>query len=180
MRRAEDSTERWVRHYEWLQRYFAHEDAHQYAEELTEAREQRRPHVERSPLEIKREMEMISHIEASLQAVRVLVGIAVFFCPVLVVAWLRSHFCDDRCENTLASIPQWVSLPLLIVFTFGSIFLAVAVSHLRFWKRYLDMLRRKRMQSFWEWRSSTLRFPTGHTVYSGDFDRSEPPEPGDE
>ena len=179
MQRAQDSTERWFRHYNWLQRYFSDEEAHQYAEELTEVDENRKPHVERSPFEIKREMEMISHIEESVQVLRVLVGIAVFFCAVDVVAWLKSHFCGDRCENTLASIPPWVSLPLLIVFTFASIFLGVAAAELRFWKRYLDVLRRKRMQSFWEWRSATLRFPTGHTIYSGDFDRSEPPEPGE-
>jgi hypothetical protein len=124
-------------------------------------------------------MEMISHIEGAVQAVRVLVGIVVFFGLLSVVAWLRLDFCGDRCENALASIPQWASLLLLIAFTFSSIFLAIAVSDLRFWKRYLDVLRSKRMQSFWEWRSATLRFPTGHTIYSGDFDRSEPPEPSE-
>ena len=132
-----------------------------------------------SSSEIKREMELISHIEASVQTVRVIVGIVVFFCPVFMTAWLRSHFCGDRCENILASIPQWASLLLLIAFTFGSILLAVAVSDLQFWKRYLDVLRRKRMQSFWEWRSATLRFPTGHTMYSSDFDRSELPGPSE-
>jgi hypothetical protein len=162
-----------------LQRYFSDEEAHQYAEEVTEAGEDGKPRIERSSFEIKHEMEMISHIEASVQTVRVLVGIVVFFCPVSVAAWLRSHFCGERCENTLASIPQWASLLLLIAFTFGSVFLAVAVSDLRFWKRYLDVLRRKRMQSFWEWRSATLRFPTGNTMYSGDFERSEPPGPGE-
>jgi hypothetical protein len=179
MRRAQESTERWFRHYEWLQRYFSDEEAHQYAEELTEAGEDRKPRIGRSSSEIKREMELISHIEASVQTVRVIVGIVVFFCPVFMTAWLRSHFCGDRCENTLASIPQWASLLLLIAFTFGSILLAVAVSDLRFWKRYLDVLRRKRMQSFWEWRSATLRFPTGHTMYSSDFDRSELLGPGE-
>jgi len=96
MRSAQDSTERWLRHYEWLQRYFSDEAAHQYAEELTEEGEHRTALVERSPQEIKREMEMIRHIEASIQAVRVLVGIAAFFCPVSLVASVRSHFCDDR------------------------------------------------------------------------------------
>jgi hypothetical protein len=179
MRPAQDSTDRWFRHYEWLQRYFSDEEAHQYAEQLTEAGEERNPSTERSPVEIKREMEMISHIEGAVQAVRVLVGIVVFFGLLSVVAWLRLDFCGDRCENALASIPQWASLLLLIAFTFSSIFLAIAVSDLRFWKRYLDVLRSKRMQSFWEWRSATLRFPTGHTIYSGDFDRSEPPEPSE-
>jgi len=141
MRRAQDSTDRWVRHYEWLQRYFSHEEAHQYAEELTQAGEERNPRIERSPLEIKREMKMIGHIEGAVQAVRVLVGIVVFFCLLSVVAWLRSDFCGDRCENALASIPQWASLLLVIAFTFGSIFLAFTVSDLRFWKRYLDVLR---------------------------------------
>ena len=104
----------------------------------------------------------------------------VFFCLLSVVAWLRSDFCGDRCENALASIPQWASLLLVIAFTFGSIFLAFTVSDLRFWKRYLDVLRRKRMQPFGVWRSATLRFPAGHTIYSGDFDRSEPLEPSED
>jgi hypothetical protein len=136
--------------------------------------------IERSPLEIKREMKMIGHIEGAVQAVRVLVGVVVFFCLLSAVAWLRSDFCGDRRENALASIPQWASLLLVVAFTFGSIFLAFAVSDLRFWKRYLDVLRRKRMQSFWAWRSATLRFPAGHTIYSGDFERSEPPEPSED
>jgi len=65
MRRAQDSTDRWVRHYEWLQRYSSHEEAHRYAEELTQAGEERNPRIERSPLEIKREMKMKGHIEGS-------------------------------------------------------------------------------------------------------------------
>lgn len=172
----DDATERWVRHYEWLQRYFSHEEANEYAEELTQAGEERQPKIERSPLEIKREMELITHIEASVQAVRVLVGIALFFCTFFLLGWIRSDFCNDRCEKIIESIPKWVSIPVLIIFTFGTIFVANAVSNLRFWKRYLDMLRRKRLQSFWEWRSATLRYPLRHTIYSGDFGRSEPPD----
>jgi len=178
MRRAERSNERWVRHYESLQWHFSPEEAHEYAEELTEG-EHRTAQAARSPQEIKGEMEMIGHIEASIQTLRVLVGIAAFFCPLALVSSLESHFCDDRCKNMLASIPPWVSTLLLIAFTFGSIFFAVAICQLSFWKRYLDLLRRKRLQSFWEWRSATLRFPTGHMIYSGDFDRTEPPDVGE-
>lgn len=72
-------------------------------------------------------------------------GTVVFFCSVTIAGWVRSHYCVGQCDNMLSAIPPYLSS---FLFTFVSIALAVWVSHTAFWCRYLDLLRRKRMQSF--------------------------------
>ncbi|HEU5314074.1 MAG TPA: hypothetical protein VFU08_09625 [Candidatus Udaeobacter sp.] len=60
----------------WLQWYFPDEEAHDYAEELTQVAEGRKRETERSPHEIRREMKLLANIEALINARRLFVTIA--------------------------------------------------------------------------------------------------------
>ena len=57
------SADRWRKHYDWLCWYFPDEEAHEYAEELTEVQEGRKRETERPPHEIRREMKLLANIE---------------------------------------------------------------------------------------------------------------------
>lgn len=57
------SAETWGRWYDWLQWYFPDEEAHEYAEELTQVTEGRKRETERSPHEIKREMKLTTYVK---------------------------------------------------------------------------------------------------------------------
>jgi hypothetical protein len=64
--------ETWGKWFDWLQWYFPDEEAHEYAEELTQVTEGRKREAERSPHEIKREMKLLANIEALINASRCL------------------------------------------------------------------------------------------------------------
>jgi hypothetical protein len=51
------SSKAWRKQYDWLCRYFPEEEARDYAEEMTQVTEGKKTETERSPYEIRREME---------------------------------------------------------------------------------------------------------------------------
>ncbi len=77
MRRAEDSADVWFRHYEWLRTYFSDEEAHEYAEEITQVAEGRKHETDRSQHEIRREMKLLGEIESLVHTTRALAVVAV-------------------------------------------------------------------------------------------------------
>jgi hypothetical protein len=147
------SAETWGRWYDWLQWYFPDEEAHEYAEELTQVAEGRKRETERSPHEIKREMRLLANIEALINAIRLLVTIAALACPFYFLL-LRSSFLDLLLDSDTAAA-TWVRVGVAI----SCVVLAVVVWNRPFWDNCLTVLRRTRLRCFWEWRSATLRFP---------------------
>jgi hypothetical protein len=60
----QDSAKAWYRQYEWLQSYFPEEEAREYAEEVTQVAQGRKRETEKSPHEIRREMNLLMQIES--------------------------------------------------------------------------------------------------------------------
>ena len=86
----------------WLQWYFPDEEAHDYAEELTQVAEGRKRETERSPHEIRREMKLLANIEALINARRLLVTIAALASPFYFLL-LRSSFLDSLLDSETAA-----------------------------------------------------------------------------
>jgi hypothetical protein len=147
------SAETWRKWYDWLQWYFPDEEAHDYAEELTQVAEGRKRETERSPHEIKREMKFLANIEALINARRLVVTIAALASPFYFLL-LRPSFLDSLLDSETAAA-TWVCVGVGI----SCVVLAVVVWNRPFWDNCLTVLRRTRLGCFWEWRSVTLRFP---------------------
>ena len=161
--RLRASTEAWFKRYERLQWAFPEEEAHEYAEEMTQVAEGKKRETQRSPYEIKREMKLLIHMEGLVQGVRVLVVAAICVFPFL---WQPAFLPDSGILVLGWMLACWIS--------------AGVVGCRRFWKDYLDVLRRRRLQCFWEWRSADSRFPVQSISPSGLSERSElPPEAGE-
>jgi hypothetical protein len=75
------STAVWSKSYDWLQWHFPDEEAHEYAEEMTQVAEGRKRETERSAHEIRREMKLLANTEALINTIRVLAAIAALACP---------------------------------------------------------------------------------------------------
>lgn len=147
------SAETWRKWYDWLQWYFPDEEAHDYAEELTQVAEGRKRETERSPHEIRREMKLLANIEALINARRLLVTIAALASPFYFLL-LRPSFLDSLLDSETAAA-TWVRVGVGI----SCVVLAVVVWNRPFWDNCLTVLRRTRLGCFWECRSATLRFP---------------------
>jgi hypothetical protein len=145
------SSETWGKWYDWLQWYFPDEEAHEYAEELTQVAEGRKRETERSPHEIKREMKLLANMEVLINTIRFLVTLAVFASPFYFLL-LRPSFMDSLPDTAAAT---WVRVGVAI----SCVVLAFVVWNRPFWKNWVAILRRVRLRCFWEWRSATLRFP---------------------
>lgn len=164
------NAEAWCKRHDALSWQFPEEEARDYADAMSDVAEGKKANMERSPHEIKQEMRLLSHLESLVVAIRALVVAATLFLPAFL--WVR--FVPDEVKER---IPE--GLPLLVltlaVLLVGLIIASVVGFH-SFWQNYLDVLRRKRTQSFWEWRSATLRFPTRHVIGSMSSDKTEPPD----
>ncbi|PYK40216.1 MAG: hypothetical protein DME49_01140 [Verrucomicrobia bacterium] len=163
-RKPEDSAKLWARWYDRLRWYFTDEEAHEYAEEVTEVAEGRKRDSERSPQEIRRDMNLLMRLEALVQTAR---GVAVL-AVALGLPFLLMELLDI---NGDALIERVLRGALLL----GSWVAAAVLAYRRFWKDWLTVLRQKRLKCFWEWRSATLRFPTDAIIDSGLSDVSELP-----
>jgi hypothetical protein len=153
--------EAWARRYDWLRWYFPDEEAHEYAEELTQVAEGGKRETERSPHEIRREMKLLMQIESLVHTTRALAVVAAGLgLPFLL--WqllpLNGDTLSERIARPLLLLACWFSAGIL--------------GCKRFWKNWLDVLRQRRLKCFWEWRSATLRFPV---IDSGRSDTSELP-----
>ena len=131
---------------------------------MTQVAEGSKPETERSPHGIRREMKLLIQIDELVRVVRGLVVIAICALPLL---W-QPFFLPKDSNIAWAG---WLIACWIVAWVVGSN---------RYWKDSFDVLRRRRMQCFWEWRSSTLRFPVQSIIDSGLADRSElPPETGE-
>jgi hypothetical protein len=163
---AQDSAKAWARRYDWLRWYFPDEEAHEYAEQVTQVAEGRKHETERSPHEIRREMKLLMQIESLVHTTRVLAVVAVGFG----LPFLLYHFLSLNGDT----LSERIARPGLLLACWVS---AGVLGYRRFWKDWLDVLRQRRLKCFWEWRSATLRFPTGSIIDSMSSDKSElPPE----
>jgi hypothetical protein len=162
----------WSKWYDWLQWYFPDEEAHEYAEELTQVAEGRKRETERSPHEIRREMKLLASIEALINAIRLLVTLAAVASPFYFLL-LRPSFLDSLPDTAATT---WIRVGVEIL----CVVLAVVVWKRPFWDNCLTVLRRTRLRCFWEWRSATLRFPVKTIIPSGLFDTSELPQEASE
>jgi hypothetical protein len=143
----------WSRWYDWLQWHFRDEEAHEYAEELTQVEEGRKREIERSPLEIKQEMKLLSNTEVLVNTIRLLVALGAFAAPFCFILSRPLFLLPLLDSETVAATWIRVGLALFCVVP------AVMVWKRPFWKNWLAVLRRARLRYFWEWRSATLRFP---------------------
>jgi hypothetical protein len=161
--KAQDSANAWYRQYKRLQSYFPEEEAREYAEEITQVAEGRKRETERSPHEIRREMNLLMQIESLIHTTRVLTVIAVGFGLPFLLYQLLSPNGDTLSERIMRPalfLASWVAAGVLWC--------------KRFWKDWLDALRQRRLKCFWEWRSATLRFPTMISAFdSMSSDKSE-------
>jgi hypothetical protein len=157
----------WSKWYDLLQWYFPDEEAHEYAEELTQVAEGRKRETERSPHEIKREMKLLANIEALITAIRLFVTIAALACPFYFLL-LRPSFLDSLLDSDTAAA-TWARVGVAI----SCVVLAVVVWKRPFWGNWVAILRRVRLRCFWEWRSATLRFPV--KSIAPDFDETSKP-----
>jgi hypothetical protein len=112
---------------------------------------------------MRREMKVLIQID---QIVRVMRGLVVATILALPFLWQPSFLPDSGIASIGWVIACWIA--------------AGVVGHMRLWKDCLDVLLRRRMQCFWEWRSATLRFPVQSMTDTGLFDRSELPPKGSE
>jgi len=103
----------WRKWYDWLQWYFPDEEAHDYAEELTEVAEGRKRGTERPAHEIRREMKLLANFEALIVAIRLLVTIAALTSPFYFLL-LRPSFLDSL-PDTAATIWVRVGVGMLCV-----------------------------------------------------------------
>jgi hypothetical protein len=161
------SAKTWSKWYDWLQWHFPDEEAHEYAEELTQVAEGRKRETERSPHEIRREMKLLANIEALINAIRLLVALGAFaapFCFMLSRPFFLVPLLDSE---TVAATWIRVGLAMFCVVP------AVVVWNRRFWKNWIGGLRRIRLRCFWEWRSATLRFPV-KSIAPDFYETSEP------
>ena len=164
--KAQESAKAWVRRYDWLQYHFPDDEAREYADEMTEVAEGRKRETERPPHEIRREMKILMKIEGVVQFTRAVAVVAVFLgLPILLLQFLSLD------GDTLS---ERVARPALVLACW---ILAGVIGYRRLWNEWLNVLRRRRLECFWEWRSATFRFPTSSMIDSMSSDKSElPPE----
>jgi|SRR5215470_16925553 len=88
------SLKAWRERYDWLSSHFDFDEAHEYAEEMTQVAERQKGETERSRDDIKRDMGLLIKIGQILWAVRLLVVVAIcapfvwqpYFLPDSVIA----------------------------------------------------------------------------------------------
>jgi hypothetical protein len=164
------STKTWRKWYDWLQWYFPHEEAHEYAEELTQVTEGKKRETERSSHEIKREMKLLSNTETLINTIRLLVALGAFAAPFYFILSRPLFLVPLLDSETVAA--TWIRVGLTIFCAVP----AVVVWNRPFWKNWVAVLRRARLRCFWEWRSATLRFPVKSIAPDHLYEISEPLE----
>jgi hypothetical protein len=163
------STAVWSKWYERLQWSFPDEEAHEYAEELTQVAEGRKREPERSPHEIKREMKLLSNTEALINSIRLLVALGISAAPFCFILSRPLFLVPVLDRETVAA--TWIRVGLTIF----CVVPGVVVWNRPFWRNWVAVLRRARLRYFWEWRSATLRFPIKTVIPSALFDTSQLP-----